>query len=211
MFDHTVIEAVEGSTQIEIFRAPGVDTDPAVSEECFQIAHSLDLEKQAAAYKTDTSTLVWPIATKAEIAVYATCFPESIKLEDYSSPLPLSVLREIEKAKAISIDDLTFWEFRVLCPKSGDLPDPVLIGYFGPKGQNWKSKPYIIARWGSSLLPFATLATEARTRLITSVNRVIADARRDIEVLSSADPSSWKIDLPTWGDTTLARYESLIR
>lgn len=210
MFDHTVIEAVEGSTHIEIFKAAGIVSDPLYSEESFQIASSLDLEKQAAAHKTEKSLIEWPVASKTEISVYCVCFPQAVGLLDYEEPIPLSVLREIERASKIECDNKTFWKFVVLGPVKGRISDPVLVGYFGVKDKPWESKPHIIARWGSSLLPFDELTKIARERMAESIKAAISKAKYDLERLSSAHPSTWDIAVPSWGETTLARYETCL-
>ena len=210
MLDQTVIESIEGTTHIELFRAPALDTSMEASEECFQIADALNLPKQRDAYKTDTSTIPWPQITKTEISVYAVCFPESKEIENYDQPIPLTVLREIEKASKINVDGKQFWKFIILSPVSGSLPDPVLLGYYGEKDKAWYSKPYILARWGSALLPFDQLTKFTRDKVRSVLARRAAEIKAELALLEETPPGEWKIELPTYSHTQIGEYRSVL-
>lgn len=210
MNDQTVIESIESGVAIEVFRVAGLDTSPEAREEAFQIAHELGLDKQAAAYKTDESTVPWPVATAAQLAVYRACFRRTVTLENYEHPIPMGVLREVEKARKIKVDDRVFQDFKILCPAEAHKPDPVLIATLAPQGKRWNGKQYIIARWGSSLLPFADLINDAKKSILASITRAKANAERDLAMLDASDPSEWTVAESMWDAAELCVYKSCI-
>lgn len=97
--------------------------------------------------------------TAEEEAVYGVCFPVLTPIERYEAgPVPLRVLEAAEAARP-HLPSLYVW-----APRDASFADPVLVGYpetplnayAGPRGV-----PHILARWGTSLLPFAELRARA--------------------------------------------------
>lgn len=201
--DQTVIESREGTTAVEVYRAAGADFSPEAREEAFQIANSLGLDKQEAAYKSEVSILQWPVMTAEQQAVYLNCFPRQVELKNYDNPLPLSVLREAEALTKIRDDDantLKVFRMVVLCPDTAHDPDPVLIARIGP-GHEWDAKWHIIARWGSALMDFDDLRDIAKTRILDAIASARSELDHAANMMQTVSPSRWPSQIASW-DTT---------
>lgn len=97
--------------------------------------------------------------TAEEAAVYALCFPLTIPLEKYEAgPIPVRVLQVAADARSF-YPSLYVW-----APEDASFADPLLAGYLEPPafaGGGPRGHPHILARWGSTLLPFDELRAKA--------------------------------------------------
>jgi len=93
------------------------------------------------------------IMTDEEQFVYKTLCPESCEAVKYrNEPMPLEILKTFAYAKSLG----AFTHFDVWSASSVKVKDPVLVGY----KQRYR-EPYIIARWGTELLPLEVLIPDA--------------------------------------------------
>lgn len=189
--DYIAIESQEGSTITEVYQTAGVDTSSEAREEAFQISTALGLTKQASAYKSESTTLIWPEATKDLMGLYCICFPKNTLLDDYDQPLPLSVLREVEKLKALHADEASEFvvdTIVVRSPASAAMPDPVMFATIRLRTDpTYKAKSYLIARWGSALLSIDELYDIAKKTVCDTLRVMKSKVDADIALIESMD------------------------
>lgn len=91
------------------------------------------------------------IMTKDEFQVYRILCPKMSKLAAYNGDsIPLRVLQVAAHCKQLGI----FTELQIWSKDEAIVKDPVLVGRIG---DIWNGQFYILARWGSELLPFEQL------------------------------------------------------
>lgn len=126
--------------------------------------------------------------TTEEQHVYSVLCPQQTDITAYASaPIPVRVLQVAAHAKPF------FKSLQVWHPRDAQTKDPVLVGVqvtnrtFGNGLTFPQETRFILARWGEVLLPFAECVEEARAKLLASVNRQVASARRQLEAF---DPTT---------------------
>lgn len=161
--------------QVETFEVLSIGTDAnghpyneVVSEEALALVESLGLAGQqrllAVAPAGDTDTTVtrnpWREITNEERAVYRAVMPQTTRLEDYAvGPIPLEVLRIVPSAREL-FDRLEVWHPAV------QSDDPVLVGIMKDVPPNeWRTRTFLLARWGDVLVPFDALREKARVAI----------------------------------------------
>lgn len=109
----------------------------------------------------DIKPFPYRIMTMEEQRVFKVLFPQETKLENYSSELiPIRVLQVATHALDTGFLDKGLWVWH---PKDS-MVDPILVGQASIPGQQWGTRLYLLARWGSALLPFPRLVEQAKTR-----------------------------------------------
>jgi hypothetical protein len=134
----------------------------------------------------DIKPFPYRIMTQEEQRVFQILFPQQTKLEEYSSELiPLRVLQVALHAKSTDFLDKGLF---VWSPKDSQV-DPVLLGKASIPGSTWGERIYLLARWGSALLPFPTLVAQAKAkwkaRRKAELQKAIAEVTAHLGVLDA--------------------------
>lgn len=181
------------AVQVETFECQETASEPIeISEEAAALIGALGMTGQEKFLVNENEKVVarcpYRLMTEEEVAVYKTLCPSAVRIKDYdAAPIPLRVLqiaahaaRVIEKKHRMMIWDKDKHEIK----------DPVLVAEVGE--YDWRPDGvYILARWGSELDTFATLAQMAskmvRERLIAEAKALAEyfEATTDMAVLKN--------------------------
>jgi hypothetical protein len=130
----------------------------------------------------DIKPFPYRIMTQEEQRVFQFLFPQQTKLEDYSSELiPLRVLQVASHAKSTGFLDKGLF---VWSPKDSQV-DPVLLGKASIPESSWGERIYLLARWGSVLLPFEKLVAQAKAKWKTLRKAELQKAIAEVSALAN--------------------------
>lgn len=101
------------------------------------------------------------LITDEEKKVFKVLFPNTTKLESYTDFIPNEVLEAMQEVKDTCPYKLVSQPY-IMSPKEFD-PDPVLVCPVRTvqDAHDWVNGEILVARWGSSLLPFEQLREKA--------------------------------------------------
>jgi len=130
----------------------------AADGEAVELMEKLGLTGQQSLLSNDgnQTRFPYPVMTKLEALVYSTCFPQKTKLQDFAVEIiPVRVLQVAAFCRDFSQTAyLEIWH-----PPISKV-DPILVG----RKSCYSGEQYILARWGSALLPFETLLEQAKEK-----------------------------------------------
>lgn len=133
------------------------DASPQVEAEAVELIKALKLEGQESLVVKEAKVplrIQYPEMTEQELVVYEALFPTKTPVQKYSAGImPVRVLQVVAHAQE-QFERVEVWHKKVRDP------DPILVGW---AGQQYRQKPYLLARWGEALQPFKALVDEART------------------------------------------------
>lgn len=180
-------------------------TTLAADHEAVELITSLGLKGQEKLIDAGTVTRLPYRAMEArEALVYGTLFDGRTKVEDYSAEaIPLRVLQVIAHARECGMfDSLIVWH-----PKTFQVSDPLLLGIkkelLYPNHENVsyralsKDVYFMLARWGSALLPLEQL--EAMAIDLNRKARTIKLTKIASQVKRALEETSDSIDLAVLG------------
>lgn len=185
----------------EIEEVKGEMGNLAADSEACELIKTLGLEGQQSLVdgKTDTR-FPYPEMSKKEHFVYGNTLPIRTDVSKYNAGIiPLRVLQIIAYAKTVPmITGLEIWH-----PESAK-EDPLLVGK--AKHENGYSTIfYVLARWGDTLLPFASLEVKAKAaykaKLINKLKAIkteVDGALTRVEDIVNEKLESGENSLPTF-------------
>ena len=171
--------------QVETFEQTEVDCDGTVEKdaEVLALISSLALEGQGKLLSVDGKKRVpYREMSKREVFVYSQVFPSKEPAHQYQAgPIPLRALQVLAHAHDLVIfKKLEVWH-------NANLKDPVLVAFKEPYG----SIPFILARWGEALVPFAELeklaCNMARAKFGAKLKGIAQQVKADLEKLVEFD------------------------
>jgi len=148
--------------------------------ETLGLIEELGLSGQKSLYRSeDKSEPVKPhpyrVITAEELAVFSAVFPNRECVTKYKGgPIPLRVLQIVSHVKSLEHKDMKYLE--VWSPKPG-IADPLLVA----RPSYWGDPIFILARWGSALLPFAKLRDRAADIITTRVRADLTKSKAKID------------------------------
>lgn len=175
------------ATQVETFECTETAAEPIeASEEAIGIIETLGLEGQKELVATKPSghagRVPYREITDEEFAVYSILCPNQSPIERYdSAPIPLRVLQVAAHAKQC----LPKSKLIVMDRESVTVHDPVLIAEVPDPAASWRSKRFILARWGDVLESFPVLLKRAAVVQREKLTALAAKAVN--EVAAAAD------------------------
>jgi len=146
--------------EVETFEIEEMNEEQTPEEmdaEAIALVEAMELDGQKSLHTAgpdgQQSRLPYPKMSTEEFAVYHALFPAEKKIEAYDAGIiPVRVLKLAQEAKEKHGYELMVWAARVFNP------DPVLVG----KKNN---AYYLLARWGTALVPYKQLLVEARAAI----------------------------------------------
>jgi len=171
-------------TQVEIFEVEEVRTETVEqSAEALQLIESLGLDGQRPQVVENQTAIAvrfpYRLMTDEELFVYSHLCPQRTPAKNYSDePIPLEVLKTMSYAK--SLNDKRITHFEIWSAETVKVKDPILVARDGPYG----SKNYLLARWGTELLPLEVLMPDAIKKWydnrVDKINEHIATLQREL-------------------------------
>lgn len=173
------------TVHIESFEEIGLDVgddgtvyNDAESQEAMQLIESLGLEGQKSLQQRrheapGETRNPYRVITMEERRVYKIHLPETSGLANYDGgPIPLRVLQIAAHATEMGM------ECEVWHTTPGH-PDPLLVGLLNERPG--RANTFILARWGSILVPFAELREQAIQKAKELLAAKVASARSVID------------------------------
>ena len=194
------------TTQVETFEQEEVcGAEPAPPDADSQkLAAELGLTGQEAFYSKSADGQVKRVPFRAmaleERQVYSVLCPKVTAVEKYADgPIPRRVLEVLKRAQESAL----FSEIKVWSAEAAEVHDPVLVGY---KGSSYDHTCFILARWGSELLPLEQLLERAKLTVL----RKVTDGLQAAKAALARDEAMLKL-----GSVPLAskvpQYQSMTR
>lgn len=129
--------------------AEALISDPSEMENFKQLIEELGLEGQQELIGDGGTACPFPVMERGTKRVLETVFPKKTEVKAFRSEvIPIRVLSLIALAEREKyFDRIHVWH-------SETHEDPVVVGQ---KGSEWSGEHYLIARWGTALLPMERL------------------------------------------------------
>jgi hypothetical protein len=164
--------------QVETYEVEEINSSEAATmaadSTAIELINSLGLTGQQSLINPDTETrFPYPTLTPQQNLVFKTLFPNTTEVKKYSNEiLPLRVLQVIAHCKGFpQTSYLEIWH-------AGSVKkDPVLLGRADP----YSGTVYLLARWGTALVPFERLMEQARPILTAQANKAIRDGQMKLK------------------------------
>lgn len=170
--------------QVETYEVEGLNTTNAeICEEWQTMISDLGLtgqEKLRAKTESGEAALCpYRTMTRDERFAYEVMLPTKVSVHDYTAgPIPVRVLQVLQHAKSLRNEEgkPMFGCFRVWSNDSE--PDPILVAHTGES--SWSSDPYLLARWGESLISFSEVMEYALKRRSMEYAAKLREAANEI-------------------------------
>lgn len=157
----------------------------AADAEAAELIEKLGLDGQRGLLVPDTCTrFPYRLMSPAEHKVFSLCFPERVKLEDFSAGIiPVRVLQVAAFCKDSPPSGK--WAGLYVWHSGSAKEDPLLVGHT----EQWGGQFYLLARWGDALAPFEELTAKAKRIWITKAKakcaKEVSDWRADMVIVDT--------------------------